>query len=101
MVTKQADLISKLKSSESSVDLIALRKYGDLTDADVKDLVIRSKWFQAFEITLDKEFQTALSILIGRIKEVVGRYDETLVEVKLRVQSLELVIEKHLEYFLK
>jgi type I restriction enzyme M protein len=100
MVTKQAEIKSKNKNAAASLDLLALKKYGDLTEEDVKDLAIRSNWFQALEITLEKEFQVLLSVLIGRVKELDERYDETLIEIKLRVQSLELVIEKHLKHFL-
>jgi len=100
MVTKQAEIKSKIKSAAASLDQLALKRYGGLSEADVKDLVIRDKWFRALEITLEKEFQGLLSVLGGRVKEVNERYDETLIEIKLQVQSLELAIEKHLKHFL-
>ncbi len=100
MVIKHAEIKSKIKNTAASLDLLALRKYRDLSEADVKELVIRDKWFQALEITLEKEFQGLLSILVGRVKEVNERYDESLIEIKLQVQQLELAIEKHLKHFL-
>jgi type I restriction enzyme M protein len=100
IVTKQAELKSKIKSSEASLDIMALKKYGDLTEADVKDILIRSKLFQSIQGTLEREIQELLSTLLIRVGEVEERYSNTLNEISLSVSSLEMIIEKHLSKFL-
>jgi type I restriction enzyme M protein len=79
---------------------MALKKYGDLTEADVKDILIRSKLFQSIQGTLEREIQELLSTLLIRVGEVEERYSNTLNEISLSVSSLEMIIEKHLSKFL-
>jgi type I restriction enzyme M protein len=100
MVTKLAELKSKIKGTGASIDLLALKKYGDLTVGDVRDILIRSKWFLSIDDTLEREIQELLSTLVSRVDEVDERYAATLNEVVLRASSLELEIETHLKKFL-
>ncbi len=101
MVTKQAELKSKIKSAAASLDLMALRKYGDLSEADVKVLAIREKWFKAIESAIEMEINGLQSVLFERIKIVSERYDNKLSDILLKIKSLEHEVEKHLIHFLK
>jgi type I restriction enzyme M protein len=101
MVIKQAELKSKIKSAAASLDLMALRKYGDLSVADVKVLAIRDKWFKAIESAIEMEINGLQSVLFERIKIVSERYDNKLSDILLKIKSLEHEFEKHLIHFLK
>jgi type I restriction enzyme M protein len=97
MVIKQAEIKLKIKNAAASLDQLALKKYGDITEEDVKDLAIRGKWFKAIESAIDLEIEGLLSILIERVRVASERYDTTLHQVSARVKSLELEVENHLK----
>lgn len=97
MVIKQAELKSKIKGAAASLDLMSLKKYGDLTEEDVKHLVVSGKWFHAIGSSVELEIQGLLLALIERVKVVSERYDNTLYEIAIEVRNLELKVEKLLK----
>jgi type I restriction enzyme M protein len=99
MVIKQAELKSKIKNTAASLDLLALSKYNGLSEVDVKELVIREKWFRALEFKLDTEMvllQTSLSV---RLTEITELYQTTLGSISTEVHKMETLVNSHLSKF--
>jgi type I restriction enzyme M protein len=97
MVIKQAEIKSKIKSAEASLDQLALSKYGDLTEGDVKNLTIRSKWFQAIESLVELEIQGLLSALIERVRVVSERYLTPISKLDQQTKEIEEKVNTHLQ----
>jgi len=79
------------------LDAKALAKYPELTEAEVKSIVIDDKWLPAIEITVKTELDRVSQLLSGRIKELIERYETPLPELNKQVKSLEEKVNAHLQ----
>ncbi len=94
---KQAALKKSLKAKLAELDAAALRKYEDLTEQQVKDLVIQMKWLPALQASFQSEIDRVGQTLSKRITELADRYDAPFPALNDKVVSLEVAVGKHLE----
>ena len=95
-LAKQSVLKSELKKLEEELDVLALAKYPELTETEVKSIVIDDKWLPAIEITVKTEMNRISQQLAGRIKELVDRYEMPLPAIDKQVKELEEKVNDHL-----
>jgi type I restriction enzyme M protein len=93
---KQSILKSELKKLEEELDVITLAKYPELTEIEVKSIVIDDKWLPAIEITVKSEMDRTSKQLAVRIKELVDRYEIPLPAIDKKVKELEEKVNAHL-----
>ncbi len=86
------------KEARAALDTATLKKYGDLSDADVKILVLDDKW-EATVLSRVEHVLTSLTLeLVARVQELGQRYEETLEEVRTELANLEFQVNVHLTY---
>jgi type I restriction enzyme M protein len=95
-IGKQSVLKSELKKLEEELDVLALAKYPELTETEVKSIVIDDKWLPAIEVTVKTEMNRISQQLAGRIKELVDRYELPLPTIDKLVKELEAKVSTHL-----
>ncbi len=92
---------SKLKKSitnlEKELDQKLLVKYQQLSEEEVKQLVVEDKWLTTLENLIHSELDRISQRLTGRVKELAERYEFTLPEIEKEVKELEQKVGKHLE----
>jgi len=93
---KQSVLKSELKKLEEELDDLAFAKYPELTEIEVKSIVIDDKWLPAIEVTVKIEMNRISQQLAGRIKELVDRYEMPLPDIDKQVKELEEKVNAHL-----
>lgn len=71
-------------------------KYKQLTEAEIKDLVIEKKWFASLAARLDGEMQRISQTLTTSISDLAERYGQTLPEIDQEISGLEDKVIKHL-----
>jgi type I restriction enzyme M protein len=76
---------------------LALAKYPELTEAEVKSIVLDDKWLPAIEVTVKTEMDRISQRLTGRVKELIERYDTPLPAIDKEVKELELKVNTHLQ----
>ena len=74
-----------------------LKKYGKLSEAEIKTLVVDDKWFVEIKRNIEGEVQRLTQVLAGRVKELDERYDHTLPELEKDVDELSAKVERHLK----
>ena len=79
------------------MDALALAKYPDLTEPEVKSIVLDDKWLPAIEVTVKTEMDRISQQLTGRVKELIERYDTPLPILDKEVKSLEDKVNAHLK----
>ncbi len=94
---KAASLGKQLKEKEAELDELTLKQYEKLTEADVKKLVIESKWITSLQSSIQAEIDAISQRLTTRIKEVGERYDETLGSLDKATKELEDKVSAHLK----
>lgn len=86
----------KAKDSQSELDLATLKKYGDLTETDVKTLVLDDKWQKTLIRRVAGEADALTLDLVARIKQLGERYAETVGELDTEIEKLQTKVANHL-----
>ena len=73
-----------------------LAKYDELSEADIKQLVVHEKWFADIRAGIAEEVQRLTQQLAERVKELDERYAEPLPELAEAVEVRRAKVEAHL-----
>lgn len=87
----------KLKTLKENLLAVLKVKYSNLTEDDIKRLVIEKKWFAALSSRLDSEMQRIGQQLTSQVSALAERYAQTLPEIAAEITDLETKITAHLK----
>jgi type I restriction enzyme M protein len=85
------------KDAQAALDIATLKKYGDLSEADVKGLVLDDKWEAAVSSRVDSVLTSLVLDLVARIQELGERYGETLSSLEVEFEELSDRVAGHLK----
>ena len=85
-----------VKESQSKLDLATLQKYGDLTEDDVKALVLDDKWRTVVLRRVAGEVEALTLDLVTRIQQLGDRYAKTWGDLGAELDKLEAKVSAHL-----
>ena len=85
-----------LKTLKYNLLTALMVKYADLTEDDIKRLVIEKKWFAALSARLDSEMQRIGQQLTSKVSALAERYEQTLPEIDAAIADLEAKVAAHL-----
>ena len=85
-----------VKEAQLALDEQVLARYGTLTEAEIKQLVIDDKWFATIQAAVTGEVQQLTQNLTERVKELEERYAQPLPSLLQDVQEFSMKVEKHL-----
>ena len=74
-----------------------LTQYSEITESEIKTLVIEDKWFASLRVAFEGEVERLTQRLAGRLKELNERYAETLPALEQEVEALSVKVEEHLK----
>ncbi len=94
---QEASLKSELKAAESALDAAALARYPQLTEAEVKSLVVDDKWLASLESAIHGEMDRISQALTRRVKELSERYATPLPKLAAEVDILAARVDAHLK----
>lgn len=94
---EEADLKKRLKEAESRLDAKVYAQYPQLTEAEIKTLVVEDKWLTALAVAIHGEMDRISQQLTGRVKELAERYETPMPQMSERVAELEAKVSRHLE----
>ena len=97
LLKQQTATNKKIKEAEKELDEKLYAKYPNLTEADVKQLVVDDKWMQTIETAIKAEIDHISQHLTNRIKELAERYETPLPKLNTMAEALEAKVNKHLE----
>jgi type I restriction enzyme M protein len=84
------------KESQAVLDLMTLKKYGDFTLPEIKQLVLDNKWRATVTNRVVSEAESLTLDLVRRIKELGERYVETVEHLNRSLADIEDRIGAHL-----
>jgi type I restriction enzyme M protein len=85
------------KAAVAALNGAVLAKYLDLTEEEIKTLVVDDKWFAAVEKGVRAEIERVAQTVAGRIKALEERYAEPLPYLVAEVEILTERVEGHLK----
>lgn len=97
LFTQQGTLIKQLKAIQQELDALCYNKYPQLSEEEVKHLVIDNKWLAALKADVQSEIDAISQRLTSRIKDLAERYEYTMTELDDSTKELEDKVSAHLE----
>lgn len=104
MLQKYLDLkgdisLNKKLIKERKYDLLTalVVKYADLSEEEIKRLVIEKKWFASLALRLDGEMQRISQQLTSKVSALAERYAQTLSEIDADISDLEAKVAAYLK----
>lgn len=86
-----------VKEAGTALDIITLKKCGDLTKQDTQELVLESKWSTEVAARVARRVEDLTLALVQRTQELGQRYEETVEVLDIEVAAAEERLAKHLQ----
>ena len=97
LLDKKNKFADQIKTIKTELDKNLFKKYNDLTESEIKELVINDKWLFAIHNLIDEEMEQISYKLADRINELAERYETPLPNLTKDVQTLSKKVDEHLE----
>lgn len=97
LLAQESSLKKSIKEADAELDALLLDFYPNLSEVQIKDLVILDKWLSTIEKDIHSEMDRISQLLTQRIRELAARYELTLPTLNRQVNELEQVVNQHLE----
>jgi type I restriction enzyme M protein len=94
---KESDAKKLTKGAKAALDLAALKKYGDLSEDDVKQCVLDDKWHKTINARVTNEANSLTLALVRRLQQLGERYAETLTELEGKVEMVGTEVDGYLK----
>lgn len=85
-----------VKGAQVELDLITLKKYRDLSEADVKSVVLDDKWAASVHRGVMGQVTSVAGRLVRRLRELGARYEDDIETLGLEEAELEERLRGHL-----
>jgi type I restriction enzyme M protein len=93
----QAGLKKQVRELDAALNEMALQKYAQLSESEIKSLVVDDKWLRALAASVQGELDRVSQALTGRIKQLAERYATPLPVLAQEVETLGLKVDAHLK----
>jgi len=96
LVKAEAAAKKAAKDAQAALDLVTLKKYGDLTEGDIKSLLLDDKWAAIVVNRVAAEVDGLSLALVARIHQLGARYAETVEALEACLETVEERVRAHL-----
>jgi len=97
LLKRQADMSEKLSEAQEELTGKVAAKYAQLSEAEIKTLVVDNKWLTIMAAALQGELDRVSQTLTGRIRELAERYASPLPQLIDSVAVLAARVDEHLK----
>jgi type I restriction enzyme M protein len=85
-----------MKDALDALSEEVLDRYGKLTEAQIKTVVVEDKWLTSLRAAVDGEIQRLTQRLAARVKQLEERYAQPLPALERAVESFGADVNRHL-----
>ncbi len=86
-----------LKEAQSALKQKVYEKYSQLSEEEIKTLIVEDKWLTSLKSRIDAEIDQISQRLTNRIVELAQRYEQPLPYIEQQVQILQGKVAEHLQ----
>ena len=97
LLTRQTDVKLKSKVAQESLDAKIHAKYPNLSEDEVKSLVIGDKWLKAMGDVVQRELDRVSQTLTERVRQLAKRYATPLPQVVENVATVAARVNEHIK----
>jgi type I restriction enzyme M protein len=96
LLEKESDADSRIKDAQKGLEAKIAAKYGNLTEEEIKTLVVDDKWLTTIAAAVQSELDRVSQALTGRIRQLAERYAIPLPQLTGEVATLAARVDDHL-----
>ncbi len=85
-----------MKETQEALDQAVFAQYPQLTEAEIKSLVVDDKWKATLQTAVQAEIERVTQQLANRVKDLEERYAEPLPQLVEEAEALSSRVEAHL-----
>jgi type I restriction enzyme M protein len=97
LVEQESEANSKIKAAKEALFTKVFAKYSQLSEDDIKTLVVEGKWIAALSAAVQGELDRVSQTLTGRIRELAERYESPLPQIANELEELSKRVDEHLK----
>ena len=97
LVEKETDTCAELKTAQEALIAKVAAKYAQLSEDEIKTLVVDDKWLAAVAAAVQDELDRVSQTLTGRIRQLAERYATPLPKLTCEVAMLAARVDEHLK----
>jgi type I restriction enzyme M protein len=97
LIEKEADADGRIKDAKKALEAKVAAKYGKLSEAEIKMLVVDDKWLAAIAAAVQSELDRVSQTLTGRIRQLAERYATPLPQLSKELETLAARVDEHLK----
>lgn len=97
LIEQEAAASKQVKDAVKALDAKVAAKYPELSETEIKNLVIESKWLSALSASVQGELERVSQALAGRIRQLAERYATPLPALDDEAEALSCRVEEHLK----
>jgi type I restriction enzyme M protein len=97
LIEQEAAAGKAAKDAQKVLDAKVAAKYGKLTEAEIKTLVVEDKWLAALAAQVQGELDRVSQALTGRIRQLAERYATPLPQLAEEMGTLASRVDDHLK----
>ena len=95
-IDSEAKASKAVKEAQDRLDRMVLARYGSLTVAEIKALVVGDKWLADIQAEVQRESRQLTQRLSGRVQELEERYADPLPALEKEVAKFSLIVQAQL-----
>jgi type I restriction enzyme M protein len=96
LIEGEAEASAAGKEAKAALDIKTVGRYGKLTEAETKLLVVEDKWLTCLAADVEAELDGVGHALTSRVKLLSERYSEPLPKITAEVEVLSAKVDAHL-----
>ncbi|MFY0657496.1 MAG: type I restriction-modification system subunit M [Neptunomonas phycophila] len=93
----EANSKKALKDAQDALDLAVFKQYSQLTEDEIKALIVEDKWLASLQANIEAEIERVTQQLANRVKELEERYNQPLPAITESVEALSEKVAGHLK----
>lgn len=97
LMTAETAAKKTVKGAEEALTEATLKKYPELTEEEIRTLVVNDKWGADIAELIEAEIEARTEQLTARVRVLTERYGHTLTEVSASVEALSDKVTDHLK----
>ena len=95
LIEQESAAGKKVKDAQKALDAKVAAKYTQLSEAEIKTLVVDDKWLAALAVSVQSELDRVSQALTGRIKQLAERYATPLPKLIDELETLAVSVDEH------
>jgi type I restriction enzyme M protein len=97
LYAKEADVKKAIRAAEAALDKLVYDQYPNLTEGEIKTLVVDDKWLTSLAVAMEGELDRVSQTLTSRIRILADRYATPIPLLVDDVAALAAKVEAHLK----